>query len=68
SPAKDVPVTTVAVTTTVTMGASIVSPYRVRVVSENLEIVVDSTSAGVFNADAAGTLKLNEPVNSLDSF
>ncbi|GKC80161.1 hypothetical protein Tco_1130935 [Tanacetum coccineum] len=68
SPTKDVPVTIFAVTTTVIADASIVLPHRVRVVSENLEIVADSTSAGGFNADAAGTLKLNESVNSSDSF
>ncbi|GJT33222.1 glutathione S-transferase [Tanacetum coccineum] len=68
SPTKDVPVTIFVVTTIVIADASIVLPHRVRVVSENLEIVADSTSAGGFNADAAGTLKLNEPVNSLDSF
>ncbi|GJV94665.1 hypothetical protein Tco_1546242 [Tanacetum coccineum] len=59
--AKDVLVTTVAVTTTVTADVSIIPPPRVRVVSKNLEIVVDSTSAGGVNADVAGTSKLNEP-------
>nr|GEV70117.1 hypothetical protein [Tanacetum cinerariifolium] len=49
--AKDVPVTTVVVTTTVTADASIVPPPRVRVVPKNLEIVADSTSAGGVNAD-----------------
>ncbi|GJS45354.1 hypothetical protein Tco_0595475 [Tanacetum coccineum] len=51
SSAKDVPVTTVTVTTTVTADASIVLLPRVRVVSKNLEIVTDSTSAGGVNAD-----------------
>nr|GFD16370.1 hypothetical protein [Tanacetum cinerariifolium] len=60
--AKDAPVTTVAVTTTVTADASIVPPLKVRVLSKNLEIVADSTSAGGVNAVAAGTSKLNEPV------
>nr|GEW86968.1 hypothetical protein [Tanacetum cinerariifolium]GEW87798.1 hypothetical protein [Tanacetum cinerariifolium] len=68
SPAKDAPVTTVSVTTTVTADASIVPPPRVRVMSKNLEIVADSTSAGEVNAYAAGTLKLNEPVDSSYSF
>nr|GEU55828.1 hypothetical protein [Tanacetum cinerariifolium] len=68
SPAKDAPVKTVAVTTTVTVDASIVSHPKVRVVSKNLEIVVDSAFAGGVNADAAGTSKLNKPVDSSDSF
>nr|GEX93937.1 hypothetical protein [Tanacetum cinerariifolium] len=51
SPAKDAPVTTVVVTTTVTANASIVPPPKVRVVS-----------------DATGTSKLNEPVDSSNSF
>ncbi|GKE15639.1 hypothetical protein Tco_1423216, partial [Tanacetum coccineum] len=46
SPAKDVPVTIVAFTTTVTADASIVLLPRVRVVSKNLEIVTDSTFVG----------------------
>nr|GFD13865.1 hypothetical protein [Tanacetum cinerariifolium] len=53
---------------TVTTDASIVSPPKVRVVSKNLEIVTDSTSAGGVNADVTGTSKLNEPVDSSDSF
>nr|GEU80632.1 hypothetical protein [Tanacetum cinerariifolium]GEV90777.1 hypothetical protein [Tanacetum cinerariifolium] len=67
SPAKDAPVTTV-VTTTVTADSFIVPPPKVRVVSKNLEIVVASTSVGGVNADVAGTSKLNEPVDSSDSF
>nr|GFD56109.1 hypothetical protein [Tanacetum cinerariifolium] len=47
---------------------SIVPPPRVRVVSKNLEIVADSTSVGGVNVDAACTSKLNEPVDSSDSF
>nr|GEV49343.1 hypothetical protein [Tanacetum cinerariifolium] len=65
--AKDAPVTTV-VTTTVTADSFIVSPLKVGFVSKNLEIVMDSTSVGGVNADAAGTSKLNEPVDSSDSF
>nr|GEU79152.1 hypothetical protein [Tanacetum cinerariifolium] len=68
SPVADVPVTTVAVTTTVTVNASTVPPPKVRVVSKNLEIFRDSASVGGANADAAGTLKLNEPTDSSDSF
>nr|GEY04815.1 hypothetical protein [Tanacetum cinerariifolium] len=64
----DVPVTTVAVTTTVTANASVVSPPKVRVVSKNLEICKDSAFAGGANADAAATSKLNEPADSSDSF
>nr|GEU55826.1 hypothetical protein [Tanacetum cinerariifolium] len=68
SPAKDVLVTTVDVTTTVTADASIVPPHKVKVVSKNLEIVADSASAGGVNADVAGTSKLNEPVDSSNLF
>ncbi|GJZ19181.1 hypothetical protein Tco_0555771 [Tanacetum coccineum] len=68
SPAVDVPVTTVAVTTTVTADASAVPPPKVRVKSKNLEIFGDSASAGEADANAAGTLKLNEPADSSDSF
>ncbi|GKC45615.1 hypothetical protein Tco_1063337 [Tanacetum coccineum] len=53
SPAADAPVTTVAVTTTVTTDASAVPPPKARVVSKNLEIFRDSASAGGANADAA---------------
>ncbi|GKA39996.1 hypothetical protein Tco_0732589 [Tanacetum coccineum] len=60
SPATDVPVTTVAVTTTVTTDVSVVPPPKVRVVSKNLEIFRDSTFSG--------TSKLNEPADSSDSF
>ncbi|GJX11078.1 gypsy type transposase [Tanacetum coccineum] len=68
SPAADVPLTTVAVTTTVIADASAVPPPKVRVKSKNLEILRDSASAGEVNADAAGTSKLNEPGVSSDSF
>nr|GEY04558.1 hypothetical protein [Tanacetum cinerariifolium] len=68
SPAKDAAVTTVVVTTTVTADASIVPPPRVRVMSKNLDIVTDSTSTGGVNVDVVGTSKLNEPVDSSDSF
>ncbi|GKB64800.1 hypothetical protein Tco_0920986 [Tanacetum coccineum] len=68
SPATDVLVTTVAVTTTVTADVSVVPPPKVRVVFKNLETFGDSTSAGGANADAAGTSKLNEPADSSDSF
>ncbi|GKA91312.1 hypothetical protein Tco_0813182, partial [Tanacetum coccineum] len=68
SPATDVPVTTVAVTTTVTANVSAVPTPKVRVVFKNLETFGDYTSAGGANADAAGTSKLNEPADSLDSF
>nr|GEY86731.1 hypothetical protein [Tanacetum cinerariifolium] len=64
----DVPVTTVAVTTTVTANASAVPPPKVRVVSKNLEICKDSAFASGANADAAATSKLNEPADSSDSF
>nr|GEW82732.1 hypothetical protein [Tanacetum cinerariifolium] len=67
-PDKDAPVTTVVVPTTVTADASIIPPPRVRVVSKNLKIVADSTSSGGVNVDAACTSKLNEPVDSSDSF
>nr|GEV11544.1 hypothetical protein [Tanacetum cinerariifolium] len=50
--AKDAPVTTVVVTTTVTADASIVLPPRIRVVL----IVVDSTSVGRVNADVVDHL------------
>nr|GEV45245.1 hypothetical protein [Tanacetum cinerariifolium] len=66
--AKDAHVPTVAVTTTVTANASIVPPPMVRVVSKNLEIVANSTSTGGVNANVAGTSKLNELVDSSDSF
>nr|GFD22691.1 hypothetical protein [Tanacetum cinerariifolium] len=68
SPAKDALVTTVPITTIVTAESFIVLPPRVRVVSKNLEIVVDSTSAGGVNAYVVGTSKLNEPIDSSDSF
>nr|GEW28288.1 hypothetical protein [Tanacetum cinerariifolium] len=68
SPAADVSVTTVSVSTIVTANASGVSPPKVRVVSKNLEIVRDSSSAGGANANDAGTSKLNEPADSSDSF
>nr|GEV58503.1 hypothetical protein [Tanacetum cinerariifolium] len=51
SPAKDVLMTIVVVTTTVTADASIVLPPRVSVVSKNLKIVADSTSASGVHAD-----------------
>ncbi|GKE68683.1 hypothetical protein Tco_1526755 [Tanacetum coccineum] len=53
SPAADTLVTTVAVTTTVTVDASAVSPPRVRVVSKNLENFGDSASASGANTGAA---------------
>ncbi|GKD42441.1 hypothetical protein Tco_1267086, partial [Tanacetum coccineum] len=68
SPATDVPVTTVLITTTVTADVSAVPPPKVRVVSKNLEIFGVSTSAGGANAVVAGTSKLNEPTDSSDSF
>nr|GEX04819.1 hypothetical protein [Tanacetum cinerariifolium] len=68
SPAADVPVTTVIVTTTVTTIAYAVPPPKDRVVSKNLKIFRDFASAGGANTDAAGTSKLNEPADSLDSF
>nr|GEV65943.1 heat shock cognate 70 kDa protein 2-like [Tanacetum cinerariifolium] len=57
SPAADVPVTTVTVTTTITANASAVLPPKVRIVSKNLEIFRDSTSAGGAKADAADRLE-----------
>nr|GEV72958.1 hypothetical protein [Tanacetum cinerariifolium] len=68
SPAADVSVTTVAVSTTITANASAVLPPKVRVVLKNLEFFWDSSSAGGDNADVAGTSKLNEPADSSDSF
>ncbi|GKD71083.1 hypothetical protein Tco_1325173, partial [Tanacetum coccineum] len=67
-PAADVPVMTVAVTTTVTADVSAVLTLKIRVVSKNLEILRDSASAGGANEDIAGTSKLNEPADSSDSF
>nr|GEU49704.1 hypothetical protein [Tanacetum cinerariifolium] len=53
SPATDVLVTTIAVTTIVTADASAVLPLKVRVKSKNLEIFGDSTSAGDENVNVA---------------
>nr|GEX61964.1 hypothetical protein [Tanacetum cinerariifolium] len=58
SPAADVPVTTVAVTTTVTADASAVLPPKVRIKSKNLEIFGDSASAGKANVNDAGCLEV----------
>ncbi|GJW60481.1 putative reverse transcriptase domain-containing protein [Tanacetum coccineum] len=68
SPAVDSPVTTVVVTTTVAANTSTVPPPKVKVMPKNIKIFGDSASAGGANADAAGTSKLNEPVDSSDSF
>nr|GEU98120.1 hypothetical protein [Tanacetum cinerariifolium] len=53
---------------TFTANASAVPPRKVRVVSKNLEFFRDSASAGGANVDAAGPSKLNELVDSSDSF
>ncbi|GKC27810.1 hypothetical protein Tco_1035104 [Tanacetum coccineum] len=68
SPAVNVPVTTVAVTTTVTAYSFAILPPKVRVKSKNLEIFGDSASTGGANANVVGTSKLNEPADSSDSF
>ncbi|GJR78794.1 putative ribonuclease H-like domain-containing protein [Tanacetum coccineum] len=68
SPAVNVPVTTVAVTTTVTAYSFAILPPKVRVKSKNLEIFGDSASTGGANANVVGTSKLNEPADSSYSF
>ncbi|GJX68022.1 hypothetical protein Tco_0303749 [Tanacetum coccineum] len=68
SPVADAPVMIVAVTTTVVADVYVVSVSKDRVRSGNLENFGDSTSAGGANANAASSLKLNEPATSLDSF
>ncbi|GKG29416.1 hypothetical protein Tco_0416781, partial [Tanacetum coccineum] len=68
SHAVNVLMTIVAVTTTVTAYSSAVLPPKVRVKSKNLEIFGDSAFAGGDNTNVVGTSKLNEPVDSSDSF
>nr|GEX64177.1 hypothetical protein [Tanacetum cinerariifolium] len=68
SPVADAPVMTIAITTTVAVDASAIPPPKVRIESKNLEIFGDSASTGEANANVAGTSKLNEPVDSSDSF
>nr|GEY66980.1 hypothetical protein [Tanacetum cinerariifolium] len=68
SPVADAPVMTIAITTTVAIDASVVLPPKVRIESKNFEIFGDSASTGEANANVAGTSKLNEPVDSSDSF
>ncbi|GJR12110.1 hypothetical protein Tco_0794762 [Tanacetum coccineum] len=68
SPVANVPVMTIAVTTTVAADASAVPPPKVTVESTNLEIFGDSASADETNANVAGTSKLSEPATSSDSF
>nr|GEZ90961.1 hypothetical protein [Tanacetum cinerariifolium] len=68
SPVADAPVMTIAITTTVAVDASAVPPPKVRIELKNLEIFGDFASTGEANANVAGTSKLNEHVDSSDSF
>ncbi|GKE07741.1 hypothetical protein Tco_1411292 [Tanacetum coccineum] len=68
SPVANVPVMTIAATTTVAADASAVPPPKVTVESTNLEIFGDSASADETNENVAGTSKLSEPATSSDSF
>ncbi|GKE13105.1 hypothetical protein Tco_1416656, partial [Tanacetum coccineum] len=64
----DVPVITVAVTTTIAANVFVVPVSKGRVKFGNLENFRDYVSAGGANANVASSSKLNEPTTSSDSF
>ncbi|GKF72631.1 hypothetical protein Tco_0208745, partial [Tanacetum coccineum] len=66
SPAADVPVVTVVVTTTV--DADIAAGAKAKDTPKDFEHIGDSTSAGRVDADAASISKSKKPSISLDSF
>ncbi|GJY95019.1 hypothetical protein Tco_0511380 [Tanacetum coccineum] len=68
SPIADVPIMTVAITTTIATDVSVVLVSKGRVKSRNLENFGDYVFAGKANANVASSSKLNEHATLSDSF